>query len=300
MIHRRRADVGDNAPNLNCVDQSRITRRVAGTVLLGGLIAAATGFMDRAAGASVNTTNTPLMKSRRPMMTRQKQKMVTVVLVHAAWFDGSGWNKVTAELQHQGFQVVAAQIPLTSLSDDVAVLRRVLSRQEGPLVLVGHSYGGAVITAAGTGNPNVKALVYVAAIVPDEGETVGEVFQRVAPHPKAPQLRPDQDGFLWLQADAFRTAMAPDASAKEAALLAASQKPIALECLGEAMTKPAWKEKPSWFLIAQNDFMVSPDTQSFLAQRMRSTVVSIPGDHAPLISRPGSVVKIIEEAATAG
>ena len=145
-------------------------------------------------------------------MLDHKQKNVTAVLVHGAWADGSSWNKVTTELQRRGFQVVAAQIPLTSLSDDVAVLRRVLRDQKGPVVLVGHSYGGAVVTAAGAGDPNVKALVYVAAVVPDQGETVGEVFHRVAPHPKAPQLQPDQDGFLWLKVDAFRSAVAPDAS----------------------------------------------------------------------------------------
>jgi len=140
------------------------------------------------------------------------KKDVSVVLVHAAWVDGSSWNKVTEELQRHGFQVVAAQIPLSSFSDDVAVLRKVLVRQEGPVVLAGHSYGGAVITAAAASNPNVKALVYIAAIVPDEGETVGDVFHRAPPHPSAPKLQPDVDGFLWLNVDAFRTAVAPDAS----------------------------------------------------------------------------------------
>src|SRR6516164_966636 len=137
----------------------------------------------------------------------------TVVLVHAAWADGSSWNKVTEELQRKGLNVIAAQIPLTSFADDVAGLRKVLLRQEGPLVLAGHSYGGAVITAAAAGNPKVKALVYIAAVVPDEGETVGEVFHRVSPHPSAPKLQPDVDGFLWLTADDFRSAVAPDASA---------------------------------------------------------------------------------------
>jgi pimeloyl-ACP methyl ester carboxylesterase len=230
-------------------------------------------------------------------MTLSNQKNVTVVLAHAAWFDGSSWNKVTAELQQRRFKVAAAQLPLTSFSDDVAALRRLLCRQEGPIVLAGHSYGGAVITAAGAGNPLVKALVYIAAIVPDAGETVGEVFQRVPPHPKAPQLQPDGDGLLWLPADAFRDAVAPDAAAEQTALLAASQKPISMSCLGEPMGAPAWKEKPSWFLIAENDRMVSPDTQRFLAQRMKSNVVSLPGDHTPLISQSGAVASLIEETA---
>ncbi len=184
-------------------------------------------------------------------MPDQKKKNVTVVLVHAAWADGSSWNKVTSELRRRGFDVVAAQIPLTSLSDDVTELCRVLRREEPPVILASHSYGGAVITAAAAGDPNVKALVYVAAVEPDEGETVGDVFHRVAPHPSAPQLRPDEDGFLWLNVDAFRNAVAPDVSAEEIALMAANQKPISLKCLGEPVTKPAWKEKPSWFLIAE-------------------------------------------------
>jgi len=222
---------------------------------------------------------------------------ITAVLVHAAWADGSSWNKVTERLQRKGFNVVAAQISLTSLSDDVAALRKVLQREKGPIVLAGHSYGGAVITAAAFGNPNVKALVYIAAVVPDEGETVGDVFHRVSPHPSAPKLQPDADGFLWLTVDAFRSAVAPDASASETALMAATQKPIALKCLGEQMTKPAWREKPSWFLIAEKDRMVSPETQQFTASRMKSKVVSLPVDHTPLASKPDAVVDLITAAA---
>jgi pimeloyl-ACP methyl ester carboxylesterase len=221
----------------------------------------------------------------------------TVVLVHAAWADGSSWNKVTEELQRKGLNVIAAQIPLTSFADDVAGLRKVLLRQEGPLVLAGHSYGGAVITAAAAGNPKVKALVYIAAVVPDEGETVGEVFHRVSPHPSAPKLQPDVDGFLWLNVEAFRAAVAPDASQSETALMAATQKPISVTCLGEPMGKPAWKEKPSWFLIAEKDRMVSPETQRFTAGRMKSKIVSLPVDHTPLASRPDVVAELITEAA---
>jgi len=223
---------------------------------------------------------------------------VTVVLVHAAWADGSSWNKVTEELQRKGFSVVAAQIPLTSFTDDVALLKKVLLRQRGPIVLAGHSYGGAVITAAAAANSNVKALVYVAAIVPDEGETVGDVFGRVPPHPGAPQLQPDADGFLWLTVDAFRNAFAPDATASETALMAATQKPISVKCLGERMTKPAWKEKPSWFLIAEKDIMLSPETQRFTATRMKSKIVSLPVDHHPLASKPDAVTDLIIMAAT--
>src|SRR5713226_3151897 len=230
-------------------------------------------------------------------MTNGK-KDVTVVLVHGAWADGSSWNRVTEELQRKGLNVVAAQIPLTSFNDDVAVLKKVLLRQKGPIVLAGHSYGGAVITAAAAGNANVKALVYIAAIVPDEGETVGDVFRRVPHHPSAPKLQPDADGFLWLTVDAFRSAFAPDASASETALMEATQKPIALKCLGEPMTQPAWKEKPSWFLIAENDRMVAPETQRYTAKRMKSRVVSLPVDHSPMASHPSAVIGLISNAAT--
>lgn len=223
---------------------------------------------------------------------------ITVVLAHAAWADGSSWNRVTEELQRKGFHVVAAQIPLTSFADDVAVLKTVLLRQKGPIVLAGHSYGGAVIAAAAAGNSNVKSLVYVAAIVPDEGETVGDVFRRVPPHRSAPQLQPDADGFLWLTVDAFRAAFAPYATASETALMAAAQKPISVKCLGEPMTKPAWKEKPSWFLIAEKDIMLSPETQRFTAARMKSKIVSLPVDHHPLASKPDAITDLIIVAAS--
>lgn len=232
-------------------------------------------------------------------MSNSEQKNTTVVLVHAAWADGSSWNKVTTGLQRQGLNVVAAQIPLTSLNDDTAVLRRILRDLEGPVVLAGHSYGGAVITAAAAGDPKVKSLVYIAAVAPDEGETVGTLFHRAAPHPKAPQLQPDGDQFLWLGVDAFRNAVAPDASQEETALMAATQKPISLKCLGEPVARAAWREKPSWFLVAEKDIMVSPDTQRFQAERMKSKIVELPVDHTPLLSHPEAVIEMIHEATAA-
>jgi pimeloyl-ACP methyl ester carboxylesterase len=231
-------------------------------------------------------------------MSSHTQNNITAVLVHAAWADGSSWNKVTSGLLRRGFKVVAAQIPLTSLTDDVTALRRLLRSQDAPVVLVGHSYGGAVITAAAAGDPKVKALVYIAAVVPDEGETVGEIFGRIGPHPQAPMLQADSDGLLWVTADAFRNAIAPDASAEESTLMAATQKPIAIKCLGEPMTQPAWREKPSWFLIAENDRMVAPETQRYTARRMKSRVVSLPIDHSPLALRPDAVIDLICDAAS--
>jgi pimeloyl-ACP methyl ester carboxylesterase len=230
------------------------------------------------------------------VMNQKNQSTVTAVLVHGAWADGSSWNKVIAQLRHRGIAVVAAQIPLTSLADDAAALRRTMRRSGGPLVLVGHSYGGAVATAAGAGDSRVKGLVYIAAIVPQEGETVGEVFGREPPHPRAPQLAPDEDGLLWLEPEAFRDAVAPDAAPETAAQLAAVQKPIAVKCLGEPMGRPAWKEVPTWFLIADHDRMVSPATQRCTAERMKATVVALPVDHWPLASSHMEVADIIEDA----
>lgn len=232
-------------------------------------------------------------------MAKSANTLPTAVLVHGAWSDGSSWNKVTRELQARGFRVVSAQIPLTSLSDDIAAVRRYLARESEPVVLVGHSYGGAVITGAGADNPKVKALVYIAAIVPDTGETVGDIFQRAAPHPKAPQLQPDKDGLLWVDADTFRSAIAPNAAAEEAALLAVNQKPIAAACLGEALGAAAWHDKPSWFLIPEDDRMVSSETQRFTAERMDANVIIAPVDHWPLASAANKVSDLIAKAAAA-
>jgi pimeloyl-ACP methyl ester carboxylesterase len=218
--------------------------------------------------------------------------------VHAAWADASSWNKVIPPLQRRGISVLGVQIPLTSLSDDVAAIRRALNRVSGPVVLVDHSYGGAVITAAGVENPNVKALVYIAAIAPDEGETVGELFHRAEPSPNTrPQLAPDADGFLWMPAGGFEDAVAPHASKEETALMQINQHPIALKCLGEPMTKPAWKQKPSWFLVAEKDRMISAALQHFMAERIKARVHSRDTDHTPLASEPEAVVRVITEAA---
>ena len=233
-------------------------------------------------------------------MSNAKYQNLTAVLVHAAWADASSWNAVTWPLQNLGIQVRSAQIPLSSLSEDVAALKRLLRQVEGPVVLVGHSYAGAVITAAGADNPQVKALVYVAAIAPDEGETVGELFHRAEPQPNTrPQLVPDEDGFLWVAAGGFADAVAPGASAEETAVMQINQHPIALKCLGEPMTAPAWKQKPSWFLVAEKDRMISAAMQRFMADRMKARVHSRNTDHTPLASDPESVVQVIAEAADA-
>jgi pimeloyl-ACP methyl ester carboxylesterase len=232
-------------------------------------------------------------------MTQTNLSVPTVVLVHAAWADASSWSKVIPPLQRNPMPVVAVQIPLTSLSDDVATVRRTLKKVSGPVVLVGHSYGGAVITAAASGNPNVKALVYIAAMAPDEGETVGELLHRAAPHASAPGLVPDEDGCLWMSAKGFADAVAHESSADDALLMAATQKPIAIKCVQEQMTKPAWKEKPSWFLLAERDRMIAPETQRFMAHRTGGHILAMEVDHTPLASAPDRVVAIITEAVDA-
>ncbi len=229
-------------------------------------------------------------------MSAGRYQDMTVVLVHAAWADGSSWSKVIPELQRLGLQVVSAQIPLTSLTEDIVAVQRVLGRVSGPVVLAAHSYGGAVITGAASAQPKVKALAFIAAMAPDEGETVGQLLHRVEPHVKAPQLVPDEDGLLWMSADGFANAVAPEATSEEITFMTATQKPIALKCLGEPMTKPAWKEKPSWYLLAEKDRMISPVTQRLMAGRMKAHIVSQGVDHTPLASAPESVVRLIMEA----
>ncbi len=219
---------------------------------------------------------------------------LSVVLVHGAWADGSSWAKVIGPLTAAGLKVVAAPLPLTSLADDVAAVGRVLERLDGPVVLAGHAYAGAVI--AETRDPKVASLVYIAGLAPDEGETVSDVFYRGQPHPSAPELKPDDYGLVWLPGQAFADAFAPDASTDEHAILAAVQRPINAACLGVPVERPLWKDGPSWVLIAENDRMISPETQLFTAERMGARARTRPVDHAPLVTAPAEVVDIILDA----
>ncbi len=219
----------------------------------------------------------------------------TVILVHGAWADGSSWSQVILPLHHRGLNVICAPIPLTSLSDDAAALSRVLERVNGPVLLAGHAYAGAVIAAAS--DEKVKALVYIAALAPDEGETVAEVFYREEPHPRAPHLQPDAHGLIWMPQEGFQNAFAQNASDDVKALTESVQRPIAVACIQEAAPKPAWRSKPSWFLIAEEDRMISPKTQHFMAERMGAKVRVHPVDHTPLLTAPEVVVDILLEAA---
>jgi pimeloyl-ACP methyl ester carboxylesterase len=219
---------------------------------------------------------------------------ITIVAVHGAWADGSSWKDVILGLRREGVEVIAAPIPLTSLGDDTAALKRAMARTRGPMILAGHAYAGAVI--ATVNDERLKALVYVAALAPDEGETVGQVFYRDEPHAQAPKLAPDADGFIWMPEDGFKNAFAQNATAEQIELVAAVQRPISLRCIQEPVSKPAWRSKPSWFLIAEEDRMINPKTQHFMAERMGATKHPLPVDHTPLLSAPRRVVDIVLEA----
>jgi pimeloyl-ACP methyl ester carboxylesterase len=222
-------------------------------------------------------------------------KNAAVILVHGAWADGSSWNQVVLPLVKEGLNVICAPIPLTSLSEDVATLNRVIARTEGPVLLAAHAYAGAVI--AGATDERVKSLVYVAALAPDEGETVADVFYKEPPHPQAPRLQPDRDGLIWMTHEGFQNAFAQNASKETKALCEAVQRPLSVPCIQQPARKPGWKSRPCWFLIATEDRMISPKTQEFMAQRMGAKVRVRSVDHTPLLTAPDEVVDIIRQAA---
>src|SRR6476660_934337 len=219
----------------------------------------------------------------------------TVIVAHGAWADGSSWNEIILPLSKQGLQIVAAPLPLTSLSDDIVVLNQTIARTKGPVIVAGHAYAGAVIAAAD--DERVKALVYIAALAPDEGETVAQVFYRDEAHPQAPKLAADQDGWIWMPEVGFSNAFAHHATADQIALCKAVQRPIALKCIEEPARKPAWRSKPSWFLVAEEDRMINPKTQHFMAKRMQARIHSFDVDHTPLLTAPEKVLEVIISAA---
>src|SRR5271170_4760201 len=219
---------------------------------------------------------------------------ITVVLVHGAWAECASWAQVILPLQRQGLDVVCAPIPLTTLSDDVGALDRVLVRIAGDIVLVGHAYAGVVIGA--TRNERVKLLVYVAALAPDEGETVADVFYRESPHAQAPKLAPDDGGFIWMPPEGFEHAFAQDAAPDVKSVLLATQRPINVKCIQEKAPRPLWKDKPSWFLVAENDRMIPAKTQHFQAAHMRAMVRAHAVDHSPMLTAPNVVVDVLLEA----
>ena len=220
-----------------------------------------------------------------------------VVLVHGAWADGSSWSKIIPLLEAKGLHVVAVQNPLTSLVDDVAATRRIIDAQDGPVLLVGHSYGGAIITEAGN-NPKVAGLVYVAAFAPDAGESAASQGKQFEATPGGAEIRPIEDGFLVLTAKGVEEDFAADLSPAERKLAFATQGPTAgAAALGAPITTAAWKSKPTWFIVASNDRMIAPEQERATAKRMNAKVLTLPTSHVPLLSKPKEVADFIAEAA---
>jgi pimeloyl-ACP methyl ester carboxylesterase len=223
----------------------------------------------------------------------------TIVLVHGAFADASSWAKVILLLEGQGYPVVAVQNPLTSFANDVETTKRVLDAQQGPVVLVGHSYGGAVITAAASGNANVKALVYIAAVAPEADEKVSELLGRFGPSSLGSALVPDAAGFLYIDPVKFADVFAGDVTDRERRVMAATQKPIYAPAFGASLSEPAWKSIPSWYLVATEDHAITPEVQRFMARRIGAKTTEVKSSHVPLISEPMVVAAMIKEAAVA-
>jgi pimeloyl-ACP methyl ester carboxylesterase len=220
----------------------------------------------------------------------------TIVLVHGGFVDGSGWEAVYTILKKDGYNVSIVQNPTTSLADDVAVTRRALAAQSGPVILVGHSYGGAVITEAGN-DPKVAGLVYITAFALDNGESVSSLIKDPPPGAPVPPILPPQDGYLFLDKVKFAASFAADVEGEKAAFMADSQVPWGVEALSGTVSKAAWRTKPSWYLIATDDRMIPPPAQHFMSKRAGSTVVEVAGSHAIYVSQPNAVAKLIETAA---
>lgn len=224
-------------------------------------------------------------------------KIKNIALVHGAWGDASHWSKVVPILQEKGFNVTGVQNPLTSLADDVDRTRRLVASQDGPTLLVGHSYGGAVITEAATGQPNVAGLVYIAAFAPDTGENLGSILASQPPGSGGANIRPDSDGFLWIDPKKFHESFCQDLSQTDGNVLGALQKPIAARCFEDKITSPAWKTLPTWYQVSENDNMIPPEAERRMAERMKAKTISLPASHASLASRPSEIAGFIIEAA---
>jgi pimeloyl-ACP methyl ester carboxylesterase len=230
------------------------------------------------------------------MSPTTSDRVKNVVLVHGGFVDGSGWQGVYAALKKDGYLVSIVQNPTISLADDVAVTKRMLATQDGPVILVGHSYGGAVITEAGN-DPKVVGLVYIAAFAPDKGESVSSLIKDPLPGAPVPPILAPQDGYLSLDKAKFAASFAADVSPDAAAFMADSQVPWGVEALGGTISEPAWKTKPSWYLVATQDKMIPPDAQRAMSSRAGATVIEVQGSHAVYVSQPQAVASIIQTAA---
>ena len=258
------------------------------------LLAAAVGMI--AQGAPPGAQSGPSDRSG-PVDPPHTAARPAIVLVHGGFVDGSGWQAVYQQLRHDGYTVRVVQNPTTSLNDDVAVTRRVIASLDGPVVLVGHSYGGAVITEAGN-DPKVAALVYIAAFAPDQGESVATLIKDPPPGAPVPPILPPEDGFLMLDRTKFAASFAADLDPGTAAFMAESQVPWGLDALNGAVTQAAWRTKPSWYLVATDDRMIPPPAQRLMAKRAGATMSEARGSHAIYVSDPTSVARLIATAAT--
>jgi len=219
-----------------------------------------------------------------------------IVLVHGGFVDGSGWEGVYSLLKKDDYKIAIVQNPTISLAGDVAATKLVINEQDGPVILVGHSYGGAVITEAGT-DPKVVGLVYIAAFAPDKGESVNSLIKDPPPDAPVPPILPPKDGYLFLDKSKFPASFASDVEAEKAAFMADSQVPWGVQALGGEISEPAWKSKPSWYLLTTEDRMIPPPAQRFMSQRAGSTVVEVAGSHAIYVSQPNAVAALIKQAA---
>jgi pimeloyl-ACP methyl ester carboxylesterase len=224
------------------------------------------------------------------------QSTKNIVLVHGGFVDGSGWEGVYSLLKKDGYNVAIVQNPTISLAGDVAATKLVINEQDGPVILVGHSYGGAVITEAGT-DPKVVGLVYITAFAPDKGESVNSLIKDPPPDAPVPPILPPRDGYLFLDKSKFRASFAGDVEAEKAAFMADSQVPWGIQALAGEISEPAWKSKPSWYLLATDDRMIPPPAQRFMSERAGSTVVEVAGSHAIYVSQPNAVAALIKQAA---
>ena len=253
------------------------------------------------AGGSLHAQSSAAPAKRRSGASRSTgtaTEKPTIVLVHGAFADGTGWQRVIPTLQRDGYEVIAVQNPLASLAGDVETTKRVIDAQKGPVVLVGHSYGGAVITGAAAGSSNVKALVYLAAFAPEAGEPVG-AFGEKYPVDLNSALKPDSAGFLYVDRARFRELFCADVPATEARVAAATQKPIHNSAFGASVPQAAWKNIPSWYLVSQDDRAINPELERFYAKRMNAKTSEVKASHVAFISHPDVVARLIEQAAVA-
>jgi pimeloyl-ACP methyl ester carboxylesterase len=239
---------------------------------------------SRAGGASISHANTADAKP-------------TIVLVHGAWADGTGWQHVIPLLERDGYTVIAVQNPLSSLADDIATTKRVIDAQKGPVVVAAHSYGGAVMTGAASGAANVKALVFFAAFAPDAGESIGAASAKFPATVGSTSFRPDAAGYLYIDRAKFHQFFCGDVPEAEARIMAAAQKPLNSAIFGQTLDNPAWKTIPSWYMVSQDDLMINPDQERFYAKRMHAKTSEIKASHVAVVSHPVEVTKLIEEAA---